>query len=59
MCPKFGMPHVRDYKKSTYCARLPRWWSELHDAFIMSVDGKLVATIEEYEAAIADARKNS
>ena len=56
MCPKFGMPKVIDCKKSTPCARLPRWRSELRDAFITSVSGKPVATIAEYEAAIAAAR---
>ena len=29
MCSKFGMPKVHDCKKSTPCARLPRWRSEL------------------------------
>ena len=58
MCSKFGMPRVHDCKKSTPCAQLPRWRSELCGAFITSVRGKPVATITEYETAIAEARKN-
>ena len=56
MCPKFGMPKVHDCKKSTPYARLPRWHLELRGAFITSVGGKPVASIAEYEAAVAEAR---
>ena len=59
MCSKFGMPKVNDCKKSTPCARLPRWRSELRGAFITSVNGKPIATITEFEAEVAEARKNA
>ena len=58
MCPKFGMPKVHDCKKSTPCAQLPQWRSELRGAFITSVGGTPVASIAEYEAVVAEARKN-
>ena len=59
MCSKYGMPIVNDCKKSTPCARLPRWRSELRGAFITSVNGKPVATITEFETEVAAARKSA
>ena len=57
-CPHFGLPKINDCKQSTPCARLPRWRSELRDAYITSVGNKPISTIEEFHACIAMARTN-
>ena len=55
-CKHFGLAQVHDCLKSTPAARLPRWRSELHNAYVTSVDGKPVATISQFQEHIEIAR---
>ena len=47
VCKKFGLPQVIDVRRSTPAARLPRWRSELRNAYITSVNGQAVSTIQQ------------
>ena len=55
-CPNFGLPRVKDCKRSTPCAKLPRWRSELRGAYVTSVNGDSVSTVAEYEEKVKNAR---
>ena len=59
MCDKFGLPKLDQCKRSTPCARLPRWRSELRGAYCTSVNDIPVSTIDEIRSAIAAARLRS
>ena len=48
---------MNDCKKLTPCAKLPRWRSELRDAFIISVGGKPISTIQQFQELIHEARQ--
>ena len=56
ICKHFGLPQVHDCLKSTPAAKLPRWRSELRNAYVTSVNGKSVATISQFQECIELAR---
>ena len=56
-CPNFGLPRVKDCKRSTPCAKLPRWRSELRGAYVTSVNGIPVSTVSEYEERVQQMRQ--
>ena len=51
-CKHFGLPQVHKCLKSTQAAKLPRWRSELRNAYVTSVEGKPVATIAQFQECI-------
>ena len=55
-CKHFGLPQVHDCLKSTPAAKLPRWRSELRNAYVTSVNGKPVATVSQFCESIELAR---
>jgi len=59
MCDKFGLPKLDQCKRSTPCARLPRWRYELRGAYCTSVNDIPVSTIDEIRSAIEAARLRS
>ena len=59
MCPNFGIPKVNDCKRSTPCAQLPRWRSQLRNAYITSVNNIPVATVDEFKAKVRQARTDN
>ena len=56
MCPNFGLPRLTQCKKSTPCARIPRWRSELRGAYVTHVNHVPVATVDSVRIEIAKAR---
>ena len=56
MCSNFGLPQLKQCKKSTPCARIPRWRSELRGAYVTHVNNVPVPTIDSVRQEISKAR---
>ena len=50
---------MNDCKKSTPCARLPRWRSELRGSYITSFNDQPISTIAQFQTCIQNARNTN
>ena len=58
-CKNFGLPKVNDCKRSTPCARIPKWRSELRGAYITSINNHPVSTVKDVKLQIQHARSQN
>jgi len=56
MFPNLGLPRLKQCKKSTPCARIPHWCSELRGAYVTHVNNVPVVTLDSVQVEIAKAR---
>ena len=57
-CPQFGLPKLTSCKKGTPSARIPRWRSELRNAFVTSVNDSPTPTIDSIAKALHSVRSS-